>query len=120
MIVRIKKNGGPVHVTITVETVAAMRWWYEYAYEKNQQFQGKGEGSKIDAYALGMPHEIDNDINTWVIALANIGNVQQDFTMRITWNQDGVELSDKWEKTGRIDANSESPSLRDSVWLIAI
>lgn len=106
-VVFINKAGGPVTVEIEVTAESPVLWSYNYVFEQNADhaigsFSGKGQGSGKREHALGLPHELENDLNTWAVALANTGKSKQDYQLHVRWKQDGAVLNQEWKDKGTL------------------
>ncbi len=106
-VVFINKAGGPVTVEIEVTAESPVLWLYNYVFEQNANhaigsFSGKGQGSGKREHALGLPHELENDLNTWAVALTNTGKSTQDYQLHVRWKQDGAVLVQDWKDRGTL------------------
>ncbi len=88
-LVQFNKNGGPV--SIDVDIANANVWSYIYASDLT--FTNKSSTGNPSHHILGLPVNLDDDINSWDIRLGNIGTSDITATVTITWKQDGHILN---------------------------
>jgi hypothetical protein len=99
-IINVPKDGGPV--TLQVEIVALLAWNYSYSAQ-DAQFTGKSSLPGPRKHALGLPEELNTDVNGWDVHLANVGDDAQAYVVKLVWSQNGNELH-AWIRQGNVGA----------------
>ncbi|MFQ5754168.1 MAG: hypothetical protein ACE5HI_19450 [bacterium] len=102
-------------IQITIEGLVT--WRYVYACD-NGTFKKNSQDPGPFIHTLGLPHELNNDTDSWDIYLANISDKEQKYTAQIKWQQDGRELH-TWQKSGSLPSDS-SDVKQDNAWLIGV
>ena len=70
-LIKFQNNGGVVTIHIAIEGLVT--WRYVYACD-NGTFKKNNQDKGPFIHTLGLPHELNNDIDAWDISLANISD----------------------------------------------
>jgi len=100
-LIRFNKNDKPVSIDIQVEEAPI----WSYIYVGDLTFKSKSSAGGSSKHTLGLPVNLDDDINSWDIRLGNISKSALTATVTITWMQDNQVLN-VW--TRQIDVPAEA------------
>ena len=88
-LVKYRFQGEAVIIEVTIRGLVAWRYVYN---ADDRRFVRTSQDSGPSVHTLGLPHELNNDINNWDVQLANLSDANQDYEVAITWKQDGNVL----------------------------
>ena len=97
-LIRFKKNGGPVTIHMKIEGLVA--WRYKYVAE-DKKFVKHSQMPEPYSHMLGLPHDLENDINSWDIQIGNPSDEDQNYTATIVWEQDDNKIHE-WSRSKTI------------------
>jgi hypothetical protein len=100
-LIRFSKTDKPVSIDIQVEEAPV----WSYIYVGDITFKSKSSAGGNSNHILGLPVNLDDDINSWDIRLGNISTSTLTATVTITWTQDDKVLN-IW--TRQIDVPAEA------------
>lgn len=109
-LVQFSKNGGPV--SIDIDIVDTDVW--SYIYVSDLTFTNKSSTGNPSHHILGLPVNLDDDINSWDIRLGNIGTSTVTVTVTITWKQDGRTLN-VWSRSVNVPAGAATKISDDAL-----
>jgi hypothetical protein len=109
-LIQFNKNGGPV--TIDVDIAGASIW--SYIYVGDFTFKNKSTNTPASNHTLGLPVNLDDDINSWDIRIGNISGSAIQATAKITWRQNGNVLN-VWTKQVTVPAQSATKVSDDAL-----
>ena len=110
MDININKNGGVVTFKITVIGIVA--WYYEYN-ENRTIYRNDYKHSQSDTYdtrAIGLPHELDDHFDNWVVTIGNLSGNDETYSLRIEWIQDGKVIQ-TWDAGTSLTIKSTQPTI---------
>lgn len=108
-LVQFKKNGGPVTIDIDI-----LNNVWSYIYESDLEFTNKSSTGDPSHHTLGVPVNLDDDINSWDIRLGNIGTSSITVPVKITWKQDGNILNE-WSRQVDVPAGAATKISDDAL-----
>jgi hypothetical protein len=115
-LVQFSKNGDVVTFRVTVNGTLA--WRYVYVAD-NYKFSKTNQDSPPYEHAVGLPNEINNEINTWDFQLGNLSAAAVPYTLEITWMQNGNPIH-SWNQSGTITASQKATTVSDSAMLVGV
>jgi hypothetical protein len=116
-LVKFDKEGGVVSFKVTVTGLVA--WRYVYVAD-NYKFSKTNQDPPPYEHALGLPSEINNEINTWDFQLGNLSTASATYTVEITWWQDGKQLREPWSRKGTLAPPQNAINVPDSAMLVGV
>ena len=78
-LVQFNKNGGPVTIDIAVQ--GSNVWSYVYASDFT--FKNNSAADKDPNHTLGLPVNLDNDVNAWDIRFGNMSSLQSSLLLHL-------------------------------------
>jgi hypothetical protein len=88
-LIQFNKNGGPVTIDIVID---GLKVW-SYVYSGDFTFKNNSVSGRERNHTLGLPVNLDNDINAWDIRFGNISENSIAAIATINWMQDGQVLN---------------------------
>lgn len=113
-LIKFKKGGGVV--TIEIIITGKVTWRYKYVSD-NKIFVKNSLSNPPFIHSLGLPHDLENDVNTWDIQIGNLSDEVQKYTIEIRWIQDD-NLIHQWPKVKEREIKADSASVEQEQGLL--
>lgn len=118
-LIKLNKEG---IVRLTLNISGLVDWSFEY-YDEEKKYKCSNKES-IDGttcnHELGLPSQLDHHTNNWGIMIVNRSFKEQEFSVDLIWNQNGINIH-KWspKNNGKLlIKSSDVKSYGDNAMLI--
>ena len=102
--IRFSSTGGAVSFSVTIAGLVVWRYRYE---ADGATFIRKSSEGHPPPHALGMPQELQGDVNGWDVHVVSPDDKEREYRIELSWRQDGQEIH-RWERQGKVKENTPS------------
>jgi len=122
-VVRMKKDGGPLTLRISIDGLAG--WAYQYVTETGT-LKGKSTdgGGPERTHPLGTVTSLHLDGHAWTVRVGDVGDDEVTVKVTLTWEQDvdkdgRTEVIHRRESTLKVSAANPADTFKSEVFLVA-